>query len=1538
MKRKIFNLFVVAVACFTVLFTLSTLSACNPTVNIGQSSEDTPLILRYKAADAISYAPVESCPEYNSDNGVLELEIDADTRYLNLDELFKSEYNTKWVVYLDRMGTVAANTRILCDFDNGENLYYISVFTLDEVYVKTYCVNFYKNYTVNVSFVTESGKVLNIPREGNKFADSIRDREAVFNDDGTITIMGDTVLTESPEYSVNGYTFNGWFNGSAGIKNYKLTENTVFTASLTANNYEITLDCGAGSLNVGTENKKTVIFGENYTLPVPQREGYSFAGWSYKNEQTLTDGEGNSLKPMHIYDDIELSALWTVNSYGVGFKSVGENHGYVDVYKSGDEQPIGRFDPYADEIPDEWSFYANYGEKLSFKFHPEAGYSFVSMKINGMVVDTNEYVMPAKNVAFEIVWKQFTVEFVAEDERKGTLEGSGAYTEGTEVKLKANANRGYIFVEWKINGETASTDVEYTFEMPLASVKVAAVWRPVEVSLTLDYRNGSVNGSQIVKYDSEFELPVPEKSGYRFLGWYNANGVAITSNDGKSLKTSEYTEDVTLEARYAPISVTISFNYNGGTAGASSITASYGEAISLPETSLYGYVFEGWVYDEKTYNGSFTVTVDSDCTFVAKWSPVNITIILQNEPEQDIRVPAIYNQSVTLVKPTKTGYNFVGWKEKDGETVYKSNEETVVIAKSIYVQDVTLIAQWKAKSYEVTLMNENVAFRRITIDYDQTIDFTNHIPSKKGYDFLGWFDADGNEITKADGTSDKIFDYTQEVTFYAKWKAKQVVAKFDSNGATNVLSDISLTYDEEYTLPVITRTGYDFAGWFIDDKNYSALDNTKSDFEENVTFVARWTAKTYTVTYSVQSPATVSKQSSIVTYDKEEQLVIPKNVGYTFLGWYRNETAITDATGKIAKVQFTEDITVEAKWKSTVINATINPDNGTGTSTIKIKYGEPYSLSAPSAKTGYEFVGWYYNNTLVIGTNGQSLQNSTFMTDITITAKWNPVDVTISLDANGGVVSSTTVVAKYDATNVSLGVPTRTGYDFGGWKKGSTVTGANGVLSVVDFTEATFVAVWNPKEYTLTVTSEDKNKGTVTKDGRALYGSVVTLTAKPADGYAFIGWYRGNTFVTDANPYNLTIDGNNTLTAKFEQRYSIIRTASELKNIKYDGEYILGKNITLSGSWTALNFEKGFCGLLDGNGYTISGLKIDTTNQNLTDNAYFGLFTKIGSNGVVKDLTLSGTIETQLFNCDVVTRSYAAGLLTGINEGSIENCVFTGSITSKTHEGSNITVPYNSYYVGGIVGINYGSIKYSVSKVTLEINDFVHTSMYAGGLVGANKASSTVSAVLRACAVNSTVTVTNKSCDSNSYVGMVAGETAATVTDIKSVGKITVTAKSTGAEGKLNHVYAATFGLVSNGSVSRVYSDLQLKADVLGNASVAGLFAVSTSKSSVKDCFVKGSVNVAVTRLDGIGTVKAGYVYADSKAEFDNSYYDSSLTITATRDNESYAKREDANSVATKQATSDLFGNTLGFKTYQESATESGCVWYLAAVPKLFIE
>ena len=115
-----------------------------------------------------------------------------------------------------------------------------------------------------------------------------------------------------------------------------------------------------------------------------------------------------------------------------------------------------------------------------------------------------------------------------------------------------------------------------------------------------------------------------------------------------------------------------------------------------------------------------------------------------------------------------------------------------------------------------------------------------------------------------------------------------------------------------------------------------------------------------------------------------------------------------------------------------------------------------------------------------------------------------------------------------------------------------------------------------------------------------------------------------------------------------------------------------------------------FAGIFDGNGFTISNVK-------LTGNgSAVGLFRYVQEDAKVRNLTVSGEISPSGSQDQV-------GGIVGVNYGSIENCKFSGNVIGDNE-------------VGGIVGVNEetGEIRRCESSANVIGN---HS---AGGIVGSN--------------------------------------------------------------------------------------------------------------------------------------------------------------------------------------------------------------------------
>ena len=218
-------------------------------------------------------------------------------------------------------------------------------------------------------------------------------------------------------------------------------------------------------------------------------------------------------------------------------------------------------------------------------------------------------------------------------------------------------------------------------------------------------------------------------------------------------------------------------------------------------------------------------------------------------------------------------------------------------------------------------------------------------------------------------------------------------------------------------------------------------------------------------------------------------------------------------------------------------------------------------------------------------------------------------------------------------------------------------------------------------------------------------------------------------------------DGTTKTAPKTENGVYQIGTAAELAwfadAVNNGQTTISGKltaNINLNGkTWTAIGTSSNkFAGTLDGDEahhYTVSGLKGSK-----------GLFDYVDSTGKVKNLSVDavltangvvggivdfndGTVENCLFSGSVTNSSSwgATGGIVGKNEGKnsvVRNCVNTGSI-------KNTTGSYSSTLsVGGIVGYTYGKVENCYSTGEVYADPTKATNKAIGGIAGAVNGSS----------------------------------------------------------------------------------------------------------------------------------------------------------------------------------------------------------------------
>ena len=499
----------------------------------------------------------------------------------------------------------------------------------------------------------------------------------------------------------------------------------------------------------------------------------------------------------------------------------------------------------------------------------------------------------------------------------------------------------------------------------------------------------------------------------------------------------------------------------------------------IPERA--GYTFSGWyAVHTKITDGTFKLTEDT--TLVAEWNLVQYTVSYTlNGGTNAGSNPASYNYHDTfaLADPEKAGYTFLGWTF-EGQTAPTKNVSVVVGTTG----DKAYTANWQANTYTVTFDANGGTASTTSKDVTFDTNLTMPTPERTGYTFAGWF-VGSKQYTTGTWKTDS------DVTLVAKWTANSYKATYNANGGSVSSSNKNYTYDANYTLLEPTRTGYEFLGWYKDGTLVPSTGTWK--FDTNISLVAEWKARVYTVTYDA-GVGTSSQSSAQATYDSNFTLATAERVGYKFDGWYYNGTKYSSGTWKTDK-----SITLTAKWTprtdiAYVVNhhqQNANDDNYTIVDTEKLK-GTADATIKPSVKTFTHFISPSVK-TVTIAPDGK----------LVVDYYYNRVTYDLTYVTNGGdTIEKQTY--KYNQTLV-ISTPSRTGYTFGGWFTNKELTTSYSATATLN-ADTTIYAYW----------SEENKPGDFT------YSGTSGITVSAYNGTSTTMWipaYIGNVPVTTIPNY-----------------------------------------------------------------------------------------------------------------------------------------------------------------------------------------------------------------------------------------------------------------------------------------------------------------------------------------------------------------------------------------------------------------------------------
>ncbi len=450
--------------------------------------------------------------------------------------------------------------------------------------------------------------------------------------------------------------------------------------------------------------------------------------------------------------------------------------------------------------------------------------------------------------------------------------------------------------------------------------------------------------------------------------------------------------------------------------------------------------------------------------------------------------------------------------------------------------------------------------------YPQTKTVTISATPAQGYGFDCWTDSDTGAVVSKQ--KDYAFQIMKDCNYTASFFDTATVNIAETNrGTTTGAGDYA--YGSEVTLTATPKGTYGFAGWYkvdaegnnpvlvSDEPTYTFIPTEKESF-----YMATFSRVMITVVASPEEGGTVSGGGRN-PYGAQVTLTATPNEGWGFYGW--TGVGIDGTSENPLIINATASRTYKALFRQVTIDvATEDSALGSVTGSGVYAYGSTVTVAA-QVEGAYGFKGWYDGETMVSSDNPYSF---TAYDDVALEARFHRAEITLVTDpTNGGTVNGAGIY--HDGNTVTVTASPAEGYGFAGWYEGETKVSSNNPYSFTADGNRTLEARF--RKFKVTATS---SKGGSVSGGKEYpYGSTATVTATPAEGYGFMGWYQGENLVSTENPYSFTVEEETTLSAQFAKQKLTISLDSTQGSVKVNGtdvtsgqklEFPYGSSITLT--------------------------------------------------------------------------------------------------------------------------------------------------------------------------------------------------------------------------------------------------------------------------------------------------------------------------------------------------------------------------------------
>lgn len=648
------------------------------------------------------------------------------------------------------------------------------------------------------------------------------------------------LITKPTDPTRIGYTFNGWGTTSlvnATIWNFTAdrmpANNLTLYAQWNINTYSVDFNLNGGdSAAIPTQQ---IDFNELVIEPTdPQRDGYTFKGWSIS--RVALNNMWNFNSDRMPANNLTLYAQWSINTYEVTFDLNGGDSEEIAV------QPVVYLELINEPQP----------------APSRIGHTFIGWGVSATdeltLWDFNVDTMPSRNLILYAHWQinTYVVTFDLNGGDSVAIDQQDVIFNDLVIEPQTEPSRiGYTFLEWGTTADTDSSTWSFnTNRMPAKNITLYAQWQinTYTVDFNLNGGDSELIEAQVIDYNNLVLKPDnPSRIGHTFTNWSILIDDVYVTWDFENDRVPA--NDITLHAQWTINSYTLDFDLNGGENDAiDAQTIVFNELANEPEVIMVreGYTFTGWSFldDSNFVNWDFMSNrmPASDLTLVAQWDINSYLLEFDINGGEIDPIPhqlVVFNELAIEpeVEMIREGYTFTGWLVMDNQepNEFKAYSNTLSMYKNSFstnwdfninrmpANSVTLQAQWEINVYQLdfdlngasnaSIPSQSVVFNEKAIEPDVKM-------TKDGHTFKGWMIMPSTvtdsfaQANYWDFTSNRM--PSNDVILQAQWEVNNYQLKFDLNGGTSTLiASQSIEFDKLATEPkdIPTRKGYTFSEW-----------------------------------------------------------------------------------------------------------------------------------------------------------------------------------------------------------------------------------------------------------------------------------------------------------------------------------------------------------------------------------------------------------------------------------------------------------------------------------------------------------------------------------------------------------------------------------------------------------------------------------------------------------------------------------------------------------------------------------------------------